>query len=1094
MAAVPGRASYRWLTITLVAAAGVYAWYALSQYFRLNDLNQRQLSNAGAELKTALENAAVTVEQFNRKWNEAADAGKEQPRVCDFVASQPYLALRGCEPGSSPAVQWQKFTQVAVVSDSILAIKVSGQDKTSSQTLRYLTDRLLQELAFPDSFAVIFIAKDDGTVLFQEAPTRRRWLRHLRWGEQRFRDTHADRPPTLQVHNLQQVVGGDPAWHKLRAVSSRTTAELGGTDHQLYLQPLVLEGEQPLKLIIGGAVPRAAVVRDALVLGTPFLGVLVFLLLLGLLGFPFVKLAWLDVHERFTLRDIQLLYVSTGALLVLFTCGSLAADGYVRWHQEADRGLGPLAEDLENRFLQEVKAIRDQLTEYDATVAQWNVKCDKPVHTNWFQARRKDGLDWPPAVHLKTVAWIESGGWQIWKTTGDAVPGKLWVGNRVYFRAVRDENLFQIDGAGPPFFIGPDRSINDGKFYTFVAIPSRINPKSLVDPKLCADATAAGTVGVVSATARLLSLDRQPLPAGYGFALVNREGRVLYHSDGRLSLRENLYEELTEGDRARAMIYAGSQGGFDTRYRERPHRFYFYPAALSRAGSDIQRSDAESGRRDAGFYLVVFRDTSLEQALVGHVFVAALVGPLALLLLFSCGLLAVLSIASKKYKVRRWSVWLWPHSGLNHIYKRQVVAFLVLLLVSIGVYLRWRTIAPFLMSALLAPTLGLYIYKRGMSQAGERGSLSFPWWQRLSVFLVLVSTLVVPSAALFRLTLSHEFAKLILTERDWIEAQRDDGLRAARVEALEERYADDRAAQLRDARRPYLGCVPSPFDAKPPEFIRHTSGVRTASGTLPPVLQSARASLPNCRTDTRVGLPTDTVMQPIGLSATLLEAVHWIDGLLPVENELLARQHFRADEELSYSPQGTIVSAFKASEIALVGFAVTLVLLYWWIRWNSNQLFLADLDAAPVAASGTPQQVWARLQDHEKMVMVQIAREDIANPHQRWIVEKLLADGLLQLNPDVQPRSAELDAFLRSSDRNEESAKWQADADSRRNWQYGRLVLVSSLAAVGFFLIATQPGLQSGVVAIATGVAGILTAGSKVREAFTSLLARKTGS
>ena len=44
-----------------------------------------------------------------------------------------------------------------------------------------------------------------------------------------------------------------------------------------------------------------------------------------------------------------------------------------------------------------------------------------------------------------------------------------------------------------------------------------------------------------------------------------------------------------------------------------------------------------------------------------------------------------------------------------------------------------------------------------------------PVWQRSSLLLVLVCMVVVPSAALFRLALSHEFAKLVLTERGWVD-------------------------------------------------------------------------------------------------------------------------------------------------------------------------------------------------------------------------------------------------------------------------------------------------------------------------------------
>ena len=108
----PGHASYRWLIITLAVGAGVYAWYAISQYDRLNDLNQRQLSNAAAEVQAAIDNAVVTVDEFDRRWLESANSSR--PSVCDFTQNQPYLELRDCATtGKSEAVRWRSFSQRA---------------------------------------------------------------------------------------------------------------------------------------------------------------------------------------------------------------------------------------------------------------------------------------------------------------------------------------------------------------------------------------------------------------------------------------------------------------------------------------------------------------------------------------------------------------------------------------------------------------------------------------------------------------------------------------------------------------------------------------------------------------------------------------------------------------------------------------------------------------------------------------------------------------------------------------------------------------------------------------------------------------------
>ena len=42
----------------------VYAWWVSAQYSRLNDLNQLELQDAGAELKRVIENAVDTIATF----------------------------------------------------------------------------------------------------------------------------------------------------------------------------------------------------------------------------------------------------------------------------------------------------------------------------------------------------------------------------------------------------------------------------------------------------------------------------------------------------------------------------------------------------------------------------------------------------------------------------------------------------------------------------------------------------------------------------------------------------------------------------------------------------------------------------------------------------------------------------------------------------------------------------------------------------------------------------------------------------------------------------------------------------------------------
>jgi hypothetical protein len=60
----------------------------------------------------------------------------------------------------------------------------------------------------------------------------------------------------------------------------------------------------------------------------------------------------------------------------------------------------------------------------------------------------------------------------------------------------------------------------------------------------------------------------------------------------------------------------------------------------------------------------------------------------------------------------------------------------------------YDSVVPFLVTPFLAVAVGLVIYWGGAAHIGKRGSLSDLKWQRLSVFLVIVCMVVVPSVAL----------------------------------------------------------------------------------------------------------------------------------------------------------------------------------------------------------------------------------------------------------------------------------------------------------------------------------------------------------
>ncbi len=1017
--------SYRWLTIGLGAFIALYAWYVVEQYGSLNKLNQRELAAAGAELRRTFENAVGTVNQFD------PPAGSANP-VCEFDIDQPYLDVEDCKKAPNEGFSGVKISTTDGLSIEATPKNQSKQPKTVR--FRFRTDTLLQELPFSESFRIVFLADQEGSILYQEAPAERRWLHFLRWGEREFRDSFAGDSSGLQIQNISEALGPDAksAWKQLRSASTSTSIHFGGGWQQLYLEPVVLHDGNQIHLVLGSVVPVQDLIRQALALGTYFLAALSFLLLLGILGYPFVKLISLDPHERFRLRDVYLLYLSTGALLSLFTFLMLGWDGSARWHETADFGLRKMADDLGDKLTEELIAVRDQLVAYDHEISMLPTRnCrDWQIDRDWFN-EKKHLLKLPASpIFLEQVAWVGPDGKQVWKITSDKVAEKVQVGTRTYFRAVRDHNLFRIAGQGKSFFLGPDRSITDGKFYTFVSMRSELNPC------FCKDVSKDLRDGefVAVATVNLLSVDRPALPAGYGFAIVNREGRVLYHSDNRLSLRENLFAELQQGDRAKAIMFAGDEESIFSRYRERQHEFFFHPLMIS-VSEDTNNL----------LYLAAFRDMSMEQAAIAHAFVISLTGPMLLLLAFMAVALWAMTRISRQ-KDQRKGVWLWPHGGLVGLYRHLTVAYAGVFLLGLILHLNGHGTVGFLVLPLAAVCV-LTIYGSRNWQAQPRRSLESPVWHAAQLILLLVCVVIAPSAALFRLVLAHEFGKMIDTERAWVMDQRDDGKLALQAGIRGNGYPTrigDLVAERRDL---YYVTPPAPYNE-----------------TDTPLVDQA--------------------------SRTILEAHEWQDHVLPIENDTVARQRFQKLLHL-YSPPGLLGDRWCVSVVALVGFTAILVLLAFWIRWNATQIFLSDVASPANEVCESAEVLWEACTPDERMLLLQVTREQIANPGQKPLVAHLVNRGLLRFAPELCPSSEALKTFLLRKEKELQGdlLQWE-QVKVRRSWRQVRPLLWVALGGLGLFLVATQPSLQSDVLSLAAGVTGALTTLVKFREAITGWFAK----
>ncbi len=958
MAASERKLSYRlpaWGALFLLL---VYLLYLYQSYTDLHALNQHELGLQVREFESIVTNAAGTV----------SSAGKD---LCRFDVDQPYVDLdssQKCGDFKEGDLK-DKPASIKIEDRQLIITKGDSTPAKPAAKFRVLLDFILAELAFPESFQLFFLADDKGDVIHWEAPTGRRWRRNLSWHENNFREPAPAEREDLVIANLQELLGKDPTpgFAQLSSAGSRLSLELGGVKQAVYLQPVKLNGKRAL---MGGVVPATELLRSALEVDTYMTALLLFVLFAGVLAIPFVKLVSLDRRERFRQGDIRALYLSSGALMILGIFAVLARDGYCRFRDEADRGLQVLADDLSKRFADEIAVGVRQLDQFDRELASRRpsfLDCDKkPLIPKWFSAKAPLPVNVPSeAIFAEQVAWLGSDGEQLFKATGDSLAEHRKVPGWLYFRAIRQESAYRLAGLERQFFFGPSLSISDGKFYTFFSLKSRITQHGC-DPTAGHNRQNGERLTAVLTT-RLLSV-RQPLPTGHGFAVINREGSVLYHSDRRLALRQNLFAELGDSARLKALVLAGQPGDLSTAYHERPYRFVVKPFTALQP----ERAPVSPIMPSAQLFVISFRDVSAEMATAAHVFVASFALILGVTLVWVGVLIAVEVVARWSSKVDRYGTWMWPQQSMARFYRWYACSLLALLGLSATLFLinRESSQVAFLVAPVVAGVLAAICQWRTREPGGGRGRLESPFWRNAMWVSLLVCMIMAPATVLFRMELGHEFGKLVETERAWIEQRKIDIDQAIRQDAREEEYPVEVLDRVSHLAETYRVPPPSPFGDK--------------AG--------------------RIGLQ---------VKEDIVEWIEKITGWVPIHTETAIRLRLQESQWAYYSPGPDVIGW-----LAALGLLVFFVAAIWCIMWIARRIFLIDCKTPTPGRHPDDQaywqEQWDRRPEDERNLLIQISQEGMANPWQFKTVRKLLAEGYLKLDPDLRPATAAFRQFLQA--------------------------------------------------------------------------------
>jgi hypothetical protein len=464
-------------------------------------------------------------------------------------------------------------------------------------------------------FDAIVIATSSGRVMYQAPGSELRLatlnrLMHQQADRTRKELDFANLPPTPQVLDV----------------------ELSGGRYTMYLQSCCLElaegdgANQRPGWIVAGLIDAGTFRADSMAVSFSMMALFAAVILLTIFSWPFLKLALIGEGQR--LRLIDALLVGVCALLgtALVTAFVVDAASYALFKGHIDRQLETLSETVRANLARELDLAVQQLQELQALPND----STQPDRSSALLAQLKQ----PAYPLMESFTLIDARGMQArkWAAAGFTTP-RISTRHRQYF-----QHWMGPHPERPPYFLESIRSGTTGH-------------KQAV---LSAKAAQPGAA-VAALTVPLISLTDALLPPGFGFAVIDEDGAVLFHSDTSHSLDEQFFLETDQHRRLRAASAARRAELVSVRYFGRDHRAYVAPIErpLGSRWSLVTFSDKEP-----------VRTVNIEWLLIALLLTVIYVA-------IYLALCAVILLWRPDYR----APWVWPDPSREPHYQQLVVSY-----------------------------------------------------------------------------------------------------------------------------------------------------------------------------------------------------------------------------------------------------------------------------------------------------------------------------------------------------------------------------------------------------------------------------------
>lgn len=467
------------------------------------------------------------------------------------------------------------------------------------------------------------------------------------------------RPPAALSEN-------GPAFERIEV----RDAVVAGVAYKMFVQPcceLVTEaGSGRNGAVVVGLVPSGALRDEAMAVSPTLVVIAILLIVLVGLAWPFMNVALLGQRKRITRWDAFQLGFSGTVGLAVATILAITSVQCVRLEGDLERQLERLAAEIDTNLAAEIEESARTL---DA-LERWLLTCPRsagPVGHAIEGSCREEGaaaVDVAQFTNYDFAALINSEGRQKRKATPESRPPALVnVDDRSYFRTALSQakdpatrevlnGKTSISCLGWPCVLDSVVAYVTGKPSAVLARPSR-------------DAS----LPVAALTVPMRSVIDPVLPPGFEFAVIDKTGRVIFHSDVQRNGFEDLFLESDRNPQLRGLVANGVDGPLTTVYWGRP-----YIAYVKHAQAYGWSVVTLFNRRD-------LRALMLEWTMVSVLLLAAY---------------SLLWAAALGAAVAKGAPWLWPDRFRRGRYALLTAIYVMLL---IG-FARWATSAWFERSAM----------------------------------------------------------------------------------------------------------------------------------------------------------------------------------------------------------------------------------------------------------------------------------------------------------------------------------------------------------------------------------------------------------